>query len=310
MKQLTIGSRGSKLALAQTHLVRSLLQSEFPPLNVSVRTIRTTGDKLTATPLSRLAGENKGLFVKEIEEALLDGSIDLAVHSLKDLPTDLPEGLTLGAIPRREDPRDALVAGKPLGSLEELPAGSKIGTSSLRRETQLRHLRPDLDIVPVRGNVDTRIGKVGAEGLAAVVLAVAGLRRLKLEGHISFVFPAEEMIPAIGQGALGLEVRAGDGDVEELVGRLDDRNTRRAVEAERAFLEVMGGGCQVPMGAYAVVSNGRARLAAFVASPSGGRMIRDTVEGAEEESIRMAVRLAREFRDQGADEILAEVGLA
>lgn len=309
MKQLTIGSRGSKLALAQTHLVRSLLQREYPTLNVKVRAIRTTGDKLTVTPLSRLAGENKGLFVKEIEEALLDRSIDLAVHSLKDLPTELPDGLTLGAIPRREDPRDALVAGKPLGSLHELPDGSKIGTSSLRRETQLRHLRPDLEIVPVRGNVDTRIRKVETEGLAAVVLAVAGLRRLKLDDHISLVFRAEQMIPAIGQGALGLEVRAGDEEVEELVSRLDDRNTRLAVEAERAFLDVMGGGCQVPMGAYAVVADGRARLAAFVASPSGGQMIRDTVEGSEEDLQSLATRLAREFREQGADAILAEVGL-
>ncbi|MEJ2078097.1 MAG: hydroxymethylbilane synthase [Acidobacteriota bacterium] len=309
MKHLTIGSRGSKLALAQTHLVRALLQREFPGLEVSVRKIRTTGDKLTATPLSQLAGENKGLFVKEIEEALLDRSIDLAVHSLKDLPTDLPNGLVLGAIPRREDPRDALVAGRLLDSLDQLPAGSRIGTSSLRRETQLRHLRPDLEIVPVRGNVDTRIRKIDSEGLAAVVLAVAGLRRMALDSHISFIFPADQMIPAVGQGALGLEVRRGDEEVEELVSRLDDRNTRVAVQGERAFLDMMGGGCQVPMGAHASLGGGRARLAAFVASPTGERMIRDTIEGPEQKLREMAIRLARSFRESGADKILAEVGL-
>ncbi len=309
MRQMTIGSRGSKLALAQTHLIRNLLQDAIPGLEVAVRTIRTTGDKLTSTPLSRLDGDTKGLFVKEIEEALLDESIDLAVHSLKDLPTDLPDGLTLGAIPEREDPRDALVARRPLSSLDDLPSGSKIGTSSLRRETQLRHLRPDLEVVPIRGNVDTRIRKLETEGLAAVVLAVAGLRRLGLDRSISLILPADQMIPAIGQGALGLEVREGDETVLGFVERLDDRRTRLAVEAERAFLHVMGGGCQVPMGAYARFADGRAQLAAFVASPKGGRMIRDTLEVSEGELTNMAARLAQKFRSLGADEILAEVGL-
>lgn len=309
MTHLTIGSRGSKLALAQTYLIRSLLQEAVPGLDVTVRTIRTTGDKLTSTPLSRLAGDNKGLFVKEIEEALLDGSIDLAVHSLKDLPTELPDGLVLGAIPVREDPRDALIAREPLDSLDGLPSGSRIGTSSLRRETQLRHLRRDLEIVPIRGNVDTRIRKLEAEGLAAVILAVAGLRRMKMDGSISFIFQSDQMIPAIGQGALGLEVRAGNDPAHELIQHLDDRGTRLAVEAERSFLHVMGGGCQVPMGAHASITDGRARFFAFVADPSGSRMLRDSVETAEENLSEAAAGLARQFLDHGADDILAEAGV-
>ncbi|MFZ0428676.1 MAG: hydroxymethylbilane synthase [Acidobacteriota bacterium] len=310
MKQLIIGSRGSRLALAQTHLIRGLLQETQSGLDVSVKTIRTTGDKLTATPLSRLAADNKGLFVKEIEEALLDGSIDLAVHSLKDLPTELPEGLTLGAIPRREDPRDALITEGPLPSLEALPQGARVGTSSLRRETQLRYLRPDLEIVPIRGNVDTRLRKLHSEGLDAIVLAAAGLRRLGLARHVSYTFPADQMIPAIGQGALGLEIRSADEAVGALVRRLEDRTTRISVTAERAFLLAMGGGCQVPMGAHATVEGARVRLTAFVASPSGGRMIRDSVEGADTDLEVLAAGLAESFRRQGAEEILQEVGLA
>lgn len=309
MKQLTIGSRGSKLALAQTHLIRALLQSAIPELHVDVKTIRTTGDKLTATPLSKLAGDNKGLFVKEIEEALLDGSIDLAVHSLKDLPTELPAGLVLGAIPKREDPRDALVAKRPLKSLDDLPIGSRVGTSSLRRETQLRHLRPDLEIVPIRGNVDTRIRKLDTENLSAVVLAAAGLRRLGLHQSIAFVFPADQMVPAIGQGALGLEVRSGDAEVRGLIEPLDDPATGLAVGTERTFLQTMGGGCQVPMGAHATVGEDRVRLSAFVASPTGSTMLRETREETAADATRMAEELARSLLDQGAGAILSEAGL-
>jgi len=307
MKSLTIGSRGSKLALAQTHWVAEQIQRHRPEIQVDVQVIRTTGDKMTTASLTQLAGESKGLFVKEIEEALLEGSIDLAVHSLKDVPSTLPEGLAIGVIPRREDPRDALIGNQQLTSVSDLEYGAVIGTSSLRRSVQLRGLRPDFKVVPIRGNVDTRLRKLKEQQLSGVVLALAGLRRMSLQQHVSYVFSVEEMVPAVGQGALGIEIRSDDDKVLNLIGALEHPPTRTAVEAEREFLRGMGGGCQVPMGAFVEISELQSRFLAFLANPSGDQVIRYSNEVSSESLTEEAKRAVEYFRSKGSDRILAEV---
>jgi hydroxymethylbilane synthase len=307
MKTLTIGSRGSKLALTQTHWIAEQIQSLHPGIPVEVQIIKTTGDKMSAASLTQLAGESKGLFVKEIEEALLAGSIDLAVHSLKDVPSTLPEGLTIGVIPKREDPRDALIGNQQLASLSDLEQGATIGTSSLRRSVQLRGSRPDFKVVPIRGNVDTRLRKLKEQQLSGVILALAGLRRMKLEQHVSYVFSVEEMVPAVGQGALGIEIRSDDERVMNLIGALEHQPTRTAVEAEREFLRGMGGGCQVPMGAFVELSEPQSRFLAFLANPSGDQVIRYSTEVSSASLTEEAERAVDYFRSQGSDKILAEV---
>ena len=307
MKSLTIGSRGSKLALAQTHWVAEQIQRHRPEIQVDVQVIRTTGDKMTTASLTQLAGESKGLFVKEIEEALLEGSIDLAGHSLKDVPSTLPEGLAIGVIPRREDPRDALIGNQQLTSVGDLEHGATIGTSSLRRSVQLRGLRPDFKVVPIRGNVDTRLRKLKEQQLSGVVLALAGLRRMSLQQHVSYVFSVEEMVPAVGQGALGIEIRSDDDKVLNLIGALEHPPTRTAVEAEREFLRGMGGGCQVPMGAFVEISEPQSRFLAFLANPSGDQVIRYSNEVSSESLTEEAKRAVEYFRSEGSDRILAEV---
>lgn len=308
MKSLTIGSRGSKLALAQSNQMAERIRALVPGLEVTVRIIRTTGDKLATASLVKLAADTKGLFVKEIEEALLDRSIDLAVHSLKDVPTQLPEGLWIAAVPEREDPRDAVVTRLPAAGLADLPEGSRIGTSSLRREVQLLRLRPDFRIVPIRGNVDTRLRKLHDEDLQAVVLASAGLVRLGLDDRISFRFPVEEMIPAIGQGALAIEARREDDAVTELLKRLEDADTRRAVEAERAFLLGMGGGCQVPMGAHACKVGAEWCFVAFVSGVGGTPLWWEKRVCAENDLPEAALSVAAKFKATGAGEALRGEG--
>jgi hydroxymethylbilane synthase len=307
MKTLTIGTRGSKLALAQTHWVAEEIQTLHPEIPVQIQIIKTTGDRMTAASLTQLAGESKGLFVKEIEEALLAGSIDLAVHSLKDVPSTLPEGLAIGVIPEREDPRDALIGDQQLDSFRDLGHGATIGTSSLRRSVQLRGLRPDFKVVPIRGNVDTRLRKLKEQGLGGIILALAGLRRMSLQHHVSYIFSADEMVPAVGQGALGIEVRSGDKSVMELIGTLDHGPTRIAVEGEREFLRGMGGGCQVPMGAYAEISGSDSRFLAFLANPSGEEIIRYSNQVRSDDLVEEAQRAVDYFRSNGSDKILAEV---
>lgn len=309
MRSITIGSRGSALALAQTNLIGRLLEEANPGIQVSIQVIRTTGDKMTAASLAQLASETKGLFVKEIEDALTERTIDVAVHSLKDLPTELPPGLILGAVPVREDPRDALIGREPWSSLDELPLRARVGTSSLRRQLQLEHRRPDVRVYPIRGNVDTRIRKLQTEELDAILLAAAGLNRLGLEDKASFMFPVDQMVPAIGQGALAIECREDDTWVLELLAPLEDPATRIAVTAERSFLGAMGGGCQVPLGAHAVVRDAGALFSAFMASPSGTRVLQRSIECPGSELDREAVLLAGEFKAGGGDEILAEVGI-
>ena len=292
---LVIASRGSQLALWQARWVAAQLTAAGHPCRIEI--VKTTGDKITDVPLAKVG--SKGLFTKEIEEALLDGRADLAVHSLKDLPTELPEGLVLAAVPEREDPRDAVVGRK----LAELPVGARVGTSSLRRAAQLRQLRPDLLVESVRGNLDTRLRKLDEGQYDAILLAAAGLKRLGWGDRIAEILAPEQMCPAVGQGALAIEARAGF----EKVALLDHADTHTAVVAERAVLAALGGGCQVPIGAYATVSEGRVRVLAIVAAPDGSQVIRAEAEGEAAESAGIGARLAADLLERGAREILEAV---
>jgi len=292
---LVIASRGSQLALWQARWVAAQLSAAGHQCRIEV--IKTTGDKITDVPLAKVG--TKGLFTKEIEEALLDGRADLAVHSLKDLPTELPEGLVLAAVPEREDPRDAVVGKK----LADLPPGAKVGTSSLRRAAQLLKLRPDLQVESIRGNLDTRLRKLDEGQYDAILLAAAGLKRLGWGDRIAEILEPEQMCPAVGQGALAIETRAGF----EAVAMLDHADTHTAVMAERGVLRALGGGCQVPIGAYATVFNGRVRLLAIVAAPDGSQMVGAQAGGAAAEAAEIGARLAAYLLQRGARQILEAV---
>jgi hydroxymethylbilane synthase len=295
---LTIASRGSQLALWQAHWVEHRLAQMG--LESRIEIIKTTGDKITGVPLAQVG--TKGLFTKEIEEALLEERADLAVHSLKDLPTELPPGLVLAGVPAREDARDAIVGGR----LGELPPGAKVGTSSLRRAAQLRKLRPDLTVESVRGNLDTRLRKLDEGRYDAIVLAAAGLKRLGWSGRIAELLAPEVMCPAVGQGALALESRE-IGAGKDACAALDDPDTRAAVTAERAVLAGLGGGCQVPIGAHATVEDGRLRLLAIVASPDGAELVRAESEGAAADAAALGRDLAADLLARGARRILDAV---
>ncbi len=295
---LVIGSRGSQLALWQANHIKARLEARGVETRIEV--IRTTGDRITDAPLHKVGG--KGLFTKEIEEALLDKRIDLAVHSLKDLPTELPKGLTIAAIPEREDQRDAIVGGK----LRSLKYGARVGTSSLRRIAQLRRIRPDLDIQSVRGNVDTRIAKVEKGEYDAIVLAAAGLRRLGLDYVISETFRPDIMCPAVAQGALAIETLQESAGLEACA-PLDDPWTRLPVTAERTMLSELGGGCQVPIGAFATLENTDMFLTGAVFSPDGSVMIRYTATGEFTKPAELGRNVARVLLERGAREILDAV---
>lgn len=307
--EIIIGSRGSKLALWQSEWVKARLESLAPKVSVRIEVIKTSGDIMRDAPLSAIGGQ--GAFTKELEVALLDRRIDVAVHSLKDLPTIVPEGLSITATPEREDPRDALVlrAGAEAGggSLKGLAPGAVVGTSSLRRVAQLRHLRPDVRVKDLRGNVDTRLRKLDGGGYDALILASAGLRRLGLGARIGAAIPPEEMLPAVGQGALGVETRDDDAATNALVSRLDDPRTRAAVLAERALLRSLGGGCQIPIAAHATVADGRMSLDGLVASPDGSRVLRGRLEGGAGEAAALGEALAAQLKERGADALLAEL---
>ncbi len=296
---LVIASRGSQLALWQANWVQQQLAELGYPSRIEI--IRTTGDKITDVPLAQVGG--KGLFTKEIEEALLAGRADLAVHSLKDLPTELPEGLMLAATPERQDPRDAIVGKR----LADLPAAAKVGTSSLRRAAQLRKLRPDLEIEGVRGNLDTRLRKLDAGQYHAIVLAAAGLKRLGWEARIAEVFSADVMCPAVGQGALAIETANADLLARQACEKLNHPPTQFAVTAERALLGALGGGCQVPIGAYATVASGQLQLMAVVVSPDGRQLVRDRAEGPVADAEQIGRRLGEALLAAGADQILESV---
>jgi hydroxymethylbilane synthase len=303
----TIGSRGSKLALWQAEWVRARLLELRPETEVRIEIIKTSGDVMRDVPLAQIGG--KGAFTKELEEALLDRRIDIAVHSLKDLPTFLPAGLSVTAITEREDPRDALVlradAPRADASLQSLAAGATVGTSSMRRRAQLRHLRPDVRVEDLRGNVDTRLRKLDEGQYDAIILASAGLRRLGFAARISAAVPPDVMLPAVGQGALGIETRADDADTVALIRLLNHDATRAACTAERALLNALGGGCQVPIAAHAVVENGRLHLTGLVAGPDGAEIIRDQLEAATTDAQGAGEQLAARLRERGADRLLA-----
>jgi hydroxymethylbilane synthase len=293
---IVIGSRGSALALWQARHIAAKLAELGEETRLEI--IKTTGDKIQDVPLAKVGG--KGLFTKEIEEALLERKIDLAVHSMKDMPTGIPDGLTIAAIPEREEARDAMVG----ASISEIPRGARIGTSSLRRASQLLALGRGFVIETLRGNVDTRLRKLDEREYDAIVLAAAGLRRLGWHDRIRDLISADIMCPAAGQGALAIETRDG-GDVREMARKLDHAETRRAVEAERAMLAVLGGGCQVPIGAHAQIEGGEIILRAIVASPDGSRMIRGKRSGTDPHQV--GAELGRRLLDEGAREILQEI---
>lgn len=303
MTTVRIGTRGSALALWQAGWVKARLEAHHP-IAVTLVRIKTSGDKLTDVPLAKLGG--KGLFVKEIEEALLRGTIDLAVHSTKDLPAILPAGLHLGTVTEREDPRDAL-ASRGRRKLAELPAGARIGTSSLRRAAQLLRHRPNLTIEPLRGNLDTRLRKLDMSGLDAIVVAAAGVKRLGLEDHLAEYLPFSVSLPAIGQGALAIECRVEDHETNRLIACLHHPETGTCITAERAFLHRLQGSCQVPMAGHASFVNGHLRMEGLVLSLDGTQAVRDVVTGPPESAAALGGALAERLLAQGADQLLKEL---
>ena len=300
-KTLKIGTRGSKLALWQANWVKSALEVKHPFLSIELETITTKGDKILDVPLAKVGG--KGLFVKEIEEALLDGRIDLAVHSMKDMPGEIPKGLCIGAIPQREIPQDVLISSSKK-RLSKLGPGARIGTSSLRRRAQLLHARPDLVILPLRGNLDTRLKKLDTENLDAIILAAAGVKRLGLENRITEYLDENIMLPAVGQGALCIEVRQNDPLVEPIVASLEHPQTRAIVLGERAFLNRLEGGCQVPIAAYGKIDKNIFTLAGLVATVDGKTLIKETLAGSGDSSEKIGTELADRLIDMGAMNII------
>ena len=300
MAHLRIGSRGSQLALWQAKHIAALLQEQGHTVPIEI--IRTTGDKITDVALAKVG--TKGMFTKEIEEALSEGRVDLAVHSLKDLPTEISDTFLLAAIPEREDARDAFLS-IHYSHLNELPKNARVGTSSLRRQAQLHSLRSDLEIIPLRGNVDTRLRKLHGGEFDAIILAAAGVTRLGLTDAVRHYFEASEMCPAAGQGALAIETRAVDPATINIVKLLDDPPTRSAVACERATLNQLGGGCQVPIGAYAEANERGLLLRAVVASPDGRSILREERTGSDPE--KLGIEVGQALLSRGADRILEAV---
>jgi hydroxymethylbilane synthase len=303
-EKLIIGTRGSKLALWQAGWVKSEIEKIRPDLTVELSIIKTKGDKILDVPLAKVGG--KGLFVKEIEEALLDGLIDLAIHSMKDVPAEIPEGLCIGAVPLRENPSDVIISSGNLG-VADLPPNAKVGTSSLRRSSQLRKIRPDLDIHPLRGNIDTRLKKLENGEFDAIVLAAAGVRRLGFADKISEYLPPEKVLPSVGQGALCIEIRENDPKIETIVSALDHRETHTVVKGERAFLHRLEGGCQIPIAAHGRIIGDEFSLTGLVADLSGETIIKETITGPADESGRLGVELADRLLERGAKTILDQV---
>ena len=301
---IRIATRKSPLALWQAHFVQSRLQQLYPQLRVELLPMSTKGDKILDSPLAKVGG--KGLFVKELEQAILAGDADIAVHSMKDVPVEFPEGLGLTIICERDDPRDAFVS-TGFASIAELPAGSRVGTSSLRRQCQLRAQRPDLQVIDLRGNVNSRLAKLDAGEYDAILLAAAGLRRLGLHERISALLPAELSLPANGQGAVGIECRLDDNALLSLLAPLEHPQTRQRVLAERAMNRALQGGCQVPIGAYAELDGDTLWLRGLVGFPDGSRILRAELRGTASEPEALGQALAEQLLTQGAAELLAEV---
>jgi hydroxymethylbilane synthase len=307
MPKLRIGTRGSQLALWQANHISALLQARGHQVEIEI--IHTTGDKITDVPLSMVGakgGFGKGVFTKEIEETLAAGRVDLAVHSLKDLPTELPAGFEIAAVTERQDPRDAFCS-RHFPDISALPRGARVGTSSLRRQAQLKAIRPDLEIHPLRGNVDTRLRKLEQGEFDAVILALAGLKRLGKTELIKQIIPAEIMCPAAGQGALGIEIREGDATTRQRLEFLNDPATRAATTCERALLNRLGGGCQVPIGAFAETRDSKLHLHAIVADPDGSKLLRESREGDLSDPEKLGNDVGDMLLRRGGDEILEAV---
>jgi hydroxymethylbilane synthase len=303
-KKIVIATRESQLALWQAEHVKARLMALHPGLEVELLGMTTQGDQILDSPLSRIGG--KGLFVKELEVAMAEGRADLAVHSIKDVPMDLPEGFELTAISQREDPRDAFVS-NIYPSLEALPSGARVGTSSLRRQAQLRARLPHLDVDTLRGNVNTRLRKLDEGQYDAILLAAAGLKRLGFDSRITALLEPEESLPAVGQGALGIEIRSGNQELAALLAPLNDPETAACVRAERAMSRKLQGGCQAPIGGFAVVRDGKLFLRAFVADLEGIRFFRATAEGPVDAPEQLGLTVAEDLARQGADRLLAEL---
>ncbi|MBT8350770.1 MAG: hydroxymethylbilane synthase [Deltaproteobacteria bacterium] len=301
---LKIGTRGSKLALWQAHWVKTQLNQCIPSLSIEIVVIKTKGDKILDVPLAKVGG--KGLFVKEIEEALLDTRTDLAVHSMKDMPADLPEGLCIGPVPQREIPADVLIS-KRGHLLSELESQARIGTSSLRRAAQIKHARPDCNILPLRGNLDTRLKKLETTDLDAIVLAAAGVKRLSLGKKITQYLDYDLMLPAVGQGALCIETRKHDLEIEKIVSKLNHAKTRAAVMGERSFLRTLGGSCQVPVAGFGEINQHSFTLRGLVADIEGKVIIKDSITGHKDSSESLGTELAQRLLLLGADKILEKL---
>jgi hydroxymethylbilane synthase len=299
-----IGTRGSLLAVTQAEHVATALRQQHAGLQPVLVKIKTSGDRFANIPLSRVGG--KGLFIKEIEDALQENRVDVAVHSMKDVPTEIASGLTIAAVLKREDPSDVLIS-RHGRSLDTLPAGAKIGTSSLRRQAQLLRYRPDLTVVPLRGNLDTRLRKLGTAGLDAVVVAAAGVHRLGRQAEITEILSADVCLPAIGQGALGVEIRGKDRTMHALVGALNHGPSAITIAAERAFLGRLGGGCQVPIAAYGTLEGDHIHLTALVIEPDGTGMVRGKRSGPGARAEAIGIALAEDLLGQGADRILQKL---
>ncbi|MCS7228665.1 MAG: hydroxymethylbilane synthase [Candidatus Kryptonium sp.] len=305
MQKIIIGTRGSKLALWQTEFVKEKLSKVVPDIEFEIKIIKTTGDKILNSPLSKIG--DKGIFTREIEIELLDGKIDMAVHSLKDLPTKLPDGLTIGAVTEREDVRDVLISRNDL-KLADLPLNSVIATGSLRRRAQLLNIRPDFKFVEIRGNIDTRFRKFDESNWDGMILAYAGVKRMNYTSRVSEVISTDIILPAVGQGAIAIEVREKDEKILDLVRKVNHLETELATRAERALLRYLEGGCQIPIGAFAYVSNGKIKLSAMVSNLDGTFLVRDSVEGDVNDQVEnLGFELAEKLLQQGASKILDEI---
>ncbi len=299
-----MGTRGSALALTQSRWVAERLKSQTPDMTVEIIVIKTKGDVLKDVPLSKFGG--KGLFVKEIEDALLRKEIDIAVHSMKDVPAELPDGLEIGAVPEREDPRDVLIS-RDGGKIEDMPTGARIGTGSLRRGFQLQHLFPGMEIVPLRGNLDTRIRKIQTENLDGIIVAAAGMRRMGWADRISQFIPVEIMLPPVGQGVLAIESRKDDEETRNVLSFLNHPQTWVEVSAERAFLKRLGGGCHLPIAAYGVKKGDGLTITGLLGSLDGRVMIKDEVKGHSRDAGELGLALAERILSRGGQAILKEV---
>ncbi|MDR5659665.1 hydroxymethylbilane synthase [Serpentinicella sp. ANB-PHB4] len=301
MRNIKIGSRASRLAVVQAELIISMLKEKFPKYTYEIVKMKTLGDKILDKTLDKIGG--KGLFVKEIQSALINEKVDLAVHSMKDMPSETLDELVLACITKREDPRDVLVTKDHL-SLKELPYGAKIGSSSLRRQAQILKLREDIKVVPIRGNVETRLGKIETEEMDGVILAAAGLNRLGLNKRISNYLDTENFIPAVGQGALGCEARKNDREVLSMLEAINDDETYKCVMAERAFLKLLEGGCHAPIGAYGHVEGNQIILTGMVASPDGKKVIKHHVQGDQTSFGDLGIQLGKGIIQQGGKSLV------